>query len=297
MDMNYRYKNNKILLEPSDSFDIEHTLECGQCFRFNRLSEKEYVIVAFSKMLHITQSEMGVEFHPCTPVEFEGIWVPYFDLERNYSVIKDALSIDPVMRRAIGFAGGIRILKQEPWECLLSFIISQNMNIPRIKKLIGSLSERYGSYIDGFHAFPSLDQMRPVDEAGLIDCRTGFRAKYLFDAICKVAAGELILSDMAVMPTQQLRTALKSIYGVGDKVADCVSLFSFGRHEVFPMDIWIKRAMRQLYFDGRDMKPKDVFEFAKEKFGEHAGVAQQYLFYYMKEGYTKEHYEQIGGLL
>ena len=283
--MDYQYKGYKITLIGFDSFDIAETLECGQCFRFARKSHKEYAVIAFSKMLHIRQDAGVIEFYPCTDYEFENIWAPYFDLDRDYSAIKSCLLADPVMARAIGFAGGIRILKQDPWECLLSFIISQNMNIPRIKKLIATISEQYGDSLAGFHAFPSAGQMLPVGVEGLINCKTGFRAKYLFDAITKVANGELCLSAMANLPTIDLKKVLKSIYGVGDKVADCVLLFSFGRHEVFPMDVWVKRAMAQLYFKGQDIRAKDAYAFAQEKFGAHAGVAQQYLFYYMRENY------------
>ncbi|MCL2699011.1 MAG: hypothetical protein FWE68_01735 [Defluviitaleaceae bacterium] len=285
--MNYKYADNFITLADCDSFDISQTLECGQCFRYTRLSDRDYIIVAFSKMLRITQHGDVTEFYPCVPDEFEKIWVPYFDLRRDYSAIKRTLSADPVMARAIEFAGGIRILNQDPWECLLSFIISQNMNIPRIKKLIGTLSERYGSDMGEFYAFPSAEQILPAGVDGLTDCRTGFRAKYLFDAISKIADGKLDLSGMTALPTAELKTLLKSIYGVGNKVADCVLLFSFGRHEVFPMDVWIKRAMQQLYFDGREVRPKDAYIFAQEKFGSLAGVAQQYLFHYMRAGLGK----------
>lgn len=285
--MNFQYTNNRIIFADCDSFDIEQTLECGQCFRFTRLFEKEYRVVAFSKTVHIKQEAGITEFYPCTLDEFKKVWIPYFDLARDYSVIKTVLSSDPVMAHAIEFAGGIRILNQDPWECLLSFILSQNMNIPRIKKLIGTLSERYGNCMNGFHTFPSVEQMSPVGMQELIDCKTGFRAKYLFDAINKIALGEINLSAIATLPTGKLKETLRSIYGVGDKVADCVLLFSFGRHEVFPMDVWIKRALQKLYFDDREVRPKDAYAFAQEKFGAYAGVAQQYLFYYMRETYKK----------
>jgi N-glycosylase/DNA lyase len=280
--MNYKSIDNRIILTDCDSFDIAQTLECGQIFRFTRLAERDYIIVAFSKMLRIRQDEEITELSPCTPDEFENIWTDYFDLRRDYSAIKKTLAADPVMARAIGFAGGIRILNQEPWECLLSFIISQNMNIPRIKKLVGTLSERYGDHMDGYCSFPRAEQLLPAGVDGLIDCRTGFRAKYLFGAIKKVVAGELDMSRLAALPTAELRDELKSISGVGDKIADCVLLFAFGRHEVFPMDVWVKRAMRQLYFDDREVRPSDAYLFAQERFGAYAGVAQQYLFHYMR---------------
>lgn len=280
--MNYHSENNTITLSALDSFDIEQTLECGQCFRFTKVSDHEYIIIAFSKKLRISQHNGVTDFYPCGADEFEKIWIPYFDLDRDYSAIKDALAADPVMSRAIAFAGGIRILSQDPWECLLSFIISQNMNIPRIKKLIQALAERYGDCREDFYAFPSVEQILPAGVSGLTECRTGFRAKYLFDAITKVSDGSIVFSDLNGFSTAELKSALTAIYGVGDKVADCVSLFAFGRHEVFPMDVWVRRAMQELYFGGREVRHRDAYAFAQDKFGTHAGIAQQYLFHYMR---------------
>ncbi len=281
--MKYYEEDDKIVLEDFDSFDVEQTLECGQCFRFNKLGEREYVIIACSRVLHITQFEEKIEFYPCLREEFENIWINYFDLGRDYIEIKNILSKkDNILKKAVDFAPGIRILNQEPWECLISFIISQNNRIPMIKQVIRNISERYGTALGDYFLFPSLKQIEKADEKELMSCKTGFRAKYIIDAIKNVKSGNVDFEKLREVSTSGVREKLMEIKGVGEKVSDCVMLFSMGRRETFPTDVWVKRVMEYFYFDGADTKIKDIHSFAEEKFGEYAGFAQQYLFHYAR---------------
>ncbi|MBR1735569.1 MAG: 8-oxoguanine DNA glycosylase, partial [Firmicutes bacterium] len=180
--MKYISSENKIIMTDFDSFNIKEILECGQCFRFTPLSDMHYKIIAFGKVLYIRQTETSVEFYPCTLSEFENIWIDYFDLTTDYSLIKENLSGDEVLKTAITYAGGIRLLNQDPWECLISFIISQNNRIPMIKQVIKNISEKYGTLSDEEYLFPSLEQLTSCDIPSLMLCKTGFRAKYIRDA-------------------------------------------------------------------------------------------------------------------
>lgn len=263
-----------------DSFDIEQILECGQCFRFHKLDDHYYRIIAMNRVLYIQQSGGDVIFSPCNEEDFKAIWVKYFDLDTDYNKIKKILSKDNVLCKAIHYAPGIRILNQQPWECLISFILSQNNNITRIKNLIEAISVKYGTAIgQGFYAFPTVEQLSQVSEQELRDCKIGFRAKYIVSACQLVASSQVVLEDFDTMTTSQLRQKLMLIKGVGPKVADCVMLFSQRRKEVFPTDVWVKRVMQHFYFS-QEASMNEIHQYAYEHYKNHAGIAQQYLFYY-----------------
>lgn len=280
--MNYFEKADSVIMTAADSFDIEQILECGQCFRFEKLSEKEYRITAKNKVLFIKQKDDTVIFTPCNKKDFEEIWLDYFDLLRDYTYIKNKLSEDPILKEAANFGSGIRLLNQEPFECLVSFIISQNNRIPMIKKVIRNISEKWGEPLDGEYLFPSLESLKASDEKSLMECKTGFRHKYITDCIEKLSSGIISLEAIKTLPTPEAKAELMKIKGVGSKVADCVLLFSFGRHEVFPTDVWIKRVMEYFWFDGKDTPIADIHALAYKKWGDLAGFAQQYLFYYAR---------------
>ena len=286
--MKYFVKNNDIVLYEYDSFVISQTLECGQCFRFNCIGPENYVVIAFGKVLNIYQIGDSIIFSNTTEDDFKNIWCRYFDFDRNYSEIKKSISEnDEILTKAVEYAPGIRILNQERFECLISFIISQNNRIPMIKKVIENISRKYGKYIDTFedveyYAFPTQEELAQADEAGLMECKTGFRAKYIIDAVSRVLNGEIKL-DADGMSTDELRNMLMTIKGVGPKVADCTMMFSFGRCETFPTDVWVKRIMSELYFGGREASVKEIHQKADECFGEYAGYAQQYLFNYARQ--------------
>lgn len=279
---NYICCENGILLKEQDSFNIEQILECGQCFRFYKNEEMSYRIIARGRELFIKQSENGVFFYPCDINDFENIWVDYFDLNTDYNEIKNAVSTDEIMKKAVEYGEGIRLLNQEPYEALISFIISQNNNIPRIKGIIERMSEKYGTKYGGGYLFPTLEQLKGVSTEEIFELRVGFRARYIRDCLDKLILGEVDLYNTDCS-TEELCRELMQIKGVGQKVADCVMLFSMRRREVFPTDVWVKRVMSELYFGGEDTDIKSIHSLAAQKWGKYAGYAQQYLFYYARE--------------
>ncbi|MCC8097372.1 MAG: DNA-3-methyladenine glycosylase [Eubacterium sp.] len=238
--------------------------------------------MAENKVLYIKQDDNGILFYPCSKNDFENIWYDYFDLGTNYSEIKAVLSEDSVLKEAAAFGSGIRLLNQDPFECLISFIISQNNRIPMIQKVIGNISAKWGEKSGEDYLFPSLESLKASDCESLMECKTGFRHKYITDCLEKLSKGEISLEEIKNMDTAKAKEELMKIKGVGTKVADCVLLFSFGRREVFPTDVWIKRVMEYFYFDGKETQIKDIHAFVADKWGKYAGFAQQYLFYYAR---------------
>ncbi len=272
-------KNNDLIITELKDFNLREILECGQCFRFERLGDLRYTVTALGRTITACQQADTLTLYGCTEKEFKEKWYHYFDLETDYGEIKNTLSQnDEVMTAAIAYAGGIRLLNQDPYESLLSFIISQNNNIPRIKGIISAMSEKYGT--EG--AFPTLEQLLPVTAQELFDLKMGFRNKYIYDAVQCLSQKKVELHKLYTVDTDSARASLMQIKGVGPKVADCVLLFSLGHRNVFPIDVWVKRVMCQLYFNGREQSLKTISNFATEKWGNLAGYAQQYLFYYAR---------------
>lgn len=284
--MKAEYINNHVFITDYDSFDIGDILECGQCFRFEKIEDKHYTYISCGKVIEIKQDVSGkvIDFYPCTKEEFEKIWLDYFDFNRNYKDIKESLAkSDTILADAIDFAGGIRIMNQEFWDCLIAFIISQNKTIPMIKAVIKNIAKAYGTNIVGEnYKFPTAEQLIHVTQEELMPCKVGFRAKYIVDAVNKRFSGGLDEKVLSKMDTESLKKKLMEIYGVGVKVADCVLIFSLGRHEVFPTDVWVKRLMQYFYFENKETPIKEIYSFAQDKWGEYAGFAQQYLFHYAR---------------
>ncbi|MCL2396838.1 MAG: hypothetical protein FWC93_02110 [Defluviitaleaceae bacterium] len=270
------------------NFHITDILECGQCFRFQRLDDMHYLLVANGRALHVKQNKNELEFwydgNPLYEAEFVDIWVPYFDLGRDYAAILTKITHDdPVMQTAANFAPGIRILAQDPWEALISFIISANNRIPQIKQVVENISRRYGTHISGEnYAFPTIEQLAAATPEDLRQCKTGFRDKYILDAAQKAAAGMISMRRDVDTSTDDLRKTLLAVNGVGEKVAHCVLLFGYGRFDTFPVDTWVKRVMEQYYFDGKPTTPAQIHMLAQERFGPLSGFAQQYLFHYIR---------------
>ena len=252
-------------------FDLDAIFGCGQCFRWERAPDGSYQGIAFRKHLIVKQQGDMLLCSCADKAEFETVWRNYFDLDRDYGGIKSQLASDPVLKKAIGYAPGIRILRQEPWEALCSFIISQNNNIPRIRGIIARLCETFGDPIDGGYSFPAPAVLCRLDEEALAPLRCGFRARYILDAAKKAAKGEVDLGGLCSLPLSDARDALMKITGVGPKVADCTLLFGCGRLECFPADVWIKRVLACFYPGG--------FPDEYRIFG---GIAQQYLFHYAR---------------
>jgi len=253
-------------------FDLEQTLDCGQCFRWRKNADGSYSGVALGRELTVGQRGGDLIFHDTAPGDFRRLWRPYFDLDRDYGAVKRALCSDPVMRRAVDFCPGMRVARQEPWEALCTFIISQNNNIPRIKGIVQRLCEGFGRLLPGGgFAFPGPERLAGLQPQDLADIRSGFRARYILDAARLVHAGELELDTLYTLELARARESLMRVKGVGPKVAECALLYGLGRAECFPVDVWIARALEQLYPGG--------FPAA---FAPVAGIAQQYLFHYIR---------------
>lgn len=281
--MKAEFKNNNVYITDVQDFDLEQTFMCGQCFRWNKTSENSYTGVACGKVLKISVLDGVIVLHLTSCDDYYNIWEKYFDLPRNYGEIKKALAISEVMQKAISAGSGIRILRQDIWETIVSFIISASNNIPRIKKIITALCENFGEPLsDGLYSFPTPDRLRGITADELAPIRAGFRAKYIADAVSKIASGEVDINSLDDMDTIAAKKELLKINGIGNKVADCILLFALGRMEVFPVDVWIKNTMCKLYPD-RCSTILSIRTAGPEIFGSFCGIAQQYLFYYARE--------------
>lgn len=276
-------KNNTIIEDVSD-FNLAQTLECGQCFRLYKQEEQEYVVVAYEHLLHMKQEGNTLILFGCDKNTADKLWIPYFDLHRDYGAIKRyLLRKDSTLEEAINEKHGVRILNQEFHEMLISFIISQNKQIPHIKQLVKRISERYGTYLgnvcgEDYYSFPDVEALGKIKEENFREMKTGFRAPYLFDAAQKLSKGEISKELLYGLSEEETKKKLLEIKGVGDKVANCVMLFSLGFRSAFPIDVWIKRIMETLYFDGEDTPKENIKKFASQLYGEYGGYAQQYLF-------------------
>lgn len=269
----------------SDDFIPRHIFECGQCFRFAPQQDGSYTVVAKGKVINVSKKDEAIILKNATDNDVADIWYDYFDLGTDYSKIKKSLSIDKHLKESVKYGNGIRILNQDLWECIISFIISANNNIPRIQGIIERFCERYGEKITAFgstyYSFPDADRLSSVKKEDLSFLRAGYRDSYLIDAIYKVSSGEINLENIKNLNTTEAKKELLKIKGIGNKVADCILLFGNGRNETFPVDVWVKRSVGALYAD--EIKDMSIHEFAKNKFSDLAGYAQQYLFYYMRE--------------
>ena len=262
-------------------------MECGQCFHFLNTEESDnnytYLISSFNRGLKIEQKNGDLIFHDTTFDEYNSIWKEYFDLDRDYKSIKKEIGdASPELRDIIEKNSGIRLLNQDFFETLISFIISQNNQIPRIKKLVNDISEKWGSksfsYIDNIYNFPDAGTMDKVTEEELRELKTGFRAPYIVDAVSKFNSGEINEEELRQADTAECEKKLCIIRGVGNKVANCVMLFSLGKRDSFPIDVWMKRVLEQVYFNGEEKSKEYLFDFSKDKFGSLGGYAQQSLF-------------------
>lgn len=263
---------NRVRIEGVSDLDLAQTLDCGQSFRWTECEDGSFFGIAFEKSVRVKLEENTLYIENASKADFENIWYDYFDLSLDYGKIRAEISkIHPVLREAAKYAPGIRILRQEPYEALCTFIISQNNNIKRIKGIVQRICENFGEKIDGGYAFPTAESMAKLSPDDLAPLRAGFRNRYLIDAAQRVASGEVDLEKCRNCNYDEARAELMKITGVGVKVADCTLLFGLHRIEAFPVDVWMKRAMEKLF---PDMKPDD--------FGEYAGIAQQYIFHYSR---------------
>ncbi|MCP4256226.1 MAG: DNA-3-methyladenine glycosylase 2 family protein [Planctomycetes bacterium] len=258
-------------------FNLEYTLDCGQMFRINRGNDWYYVN-AQDKFFKIKQVGNTIEFHG---VDKEFI-IHFFSLNENLSKILKKINKDIYIKKSIDKYRGLRIIKQDSWECLISFICSSASNIPRIKSKLKAISEGFGKKVslDGVcnYAFPTPGNINNYKK--ILNAKTGFRAKYIYEANNSVNIKNL--NSLRILPYKSAKSELKKINGVGDKVADCVLLFSLGFNQAFPVDTWIKKTMQLLYFDNTTVSNEKIREFGLEYFGDYAGYAQQYLFMFSR---------------
>lgn len=271
----------KQILWSGADFSLSETLESGQCFRFEKDAETGAYTAFAGNRAGVFMQEGPNVFLCEGRVEDIPFWRQYFDLERDYGMLKKRLAADDaVMAEAVSHAPGIHMLRQEFFETLISFILSQNNHIPRIRGLAAKLCAEYGKEMESWSAFPTPEELSRADEESLRRLGCGFRAGYIADAVEKVCAGGYAAEELEQLETEELRARLMEIRGVGRKVADCVMLFSLGRYEVFPADVWIRRVMETAYFGGEPLSLQALQEMAAVRFGKDAGFAQQYLFHY-----------------
>ncbi len=265
-------KIEKITYTPSDGgiilrtdyLDLGKTLDCGQAFRWEALGEGKYHGYYVNRELYISEHDGGIFFENTTEDEFLNVWYDYFDLGTDWGEIRERLSQDPTLKLACEQCEGLRILRQDPWEGLIAFIISQNNNIPRIKSILAKLVEHFGG-------FPTAEALALETPDSLAFLHSGYRARYLIDAAKMVSGGEISLEACRKMSYPDAKKELMRICGVGNKVADCTLLYGLGFMEAFPVDVWIKRAVAKYYPDGLPECTKGI-----------EGIAQLFLFDYIR---------------
>lgn len=286
-------KEQKYKLRNVKSFELRDIFECGQCFRWNKQEDGSYTGVFKNNVLNVKKNKDEIIFEGICENDIQQTVKNYFDLNRNYEKIKEQLSkIDQNMKKSIEYGNGIRILNQDLWETIISFIISANNNIPRIKGIIERLSEKYGDEIkykgNKYYTFPTPEQLKNVTVEEYRKLGLGFRDIRLYETTKMILNKQVDIENMKNNPnTIEVREELLKLSGVGPKVADCILLFSdLKRFEVFPIDVWVRRVMNDLYIKNEDetkVNKKQIEKIANEKFGDLAGLAQQYLFYWRRE--------------
>ena len=286
-------QEQKYKIENIDSFDLKDIFECGQCFRWNKQEDGSYTGVVKNNILNVKKQDNQIIFQGICEDNIQKIVENYFDLNRDYEKIKKDLSkIDDNMKTSIEYGKGIRILNQDLWETIISFIISANNNIPRIKGIIERLSQKYGKEIiykgEKYYTFPTPEELKNVTVEEYRKLGLGFRDIRLYETTKMILEKEIDLEKLKENPnTKEVREELLKLSGVGPKVADCILLFSdLKRFEVFPIDVWVRRVMNDLYIKNEDenkVSKKQIEKIAEEKFGNLAGLAQQYLFYWRRE--------------
>lgn len=280
-------ESEKGLILREASFEPSHIFECGQCFNFHKEEDGSYTAVFMEKIINVLKlDDTSFLIRNISLEDFNDIFYDYFDLGLDYEAIKEEIAIDPVMEKATAYGYGIRILNQEVFETTISFIISANNQIPRIKKAVRIISERYGNFLGEYkgrkyYSFPTPEVLMKVKPEDLREyARVGFRDKRIVEASRMIYEGHL--EEANDLDTEDLRKRLIELPGVGPKVADCILLFAYHRRETFPVDVWIKRVMETLFIK-KEVPKKQVDDYARKYFGKNAGYAQQYLFYYGRE--------------
>ena len=285
-------KEQCYVLENEKSFNLKDIFECGQCFRWNKEEDESYTGIFENNVINVQSNGSKIIFKGICKENIQEVVTNYFDLNRDYTKIKNELSkIDDYMKNSIQYGEGIRILNQDLWETIISFIISANNNIPRIKGIIERLSKNYGNEIiwngKKYYTFPTAEELRYVSVEEYRKLGLGFRDIRVYETTQMILNKEVDLEKLFNEKTETVREELLKLSGVGPKVADCILLFStLKRFEVFPIDVWVRRVMNDLYIKNEDenkVSKKQILEIAENKYGNLAGIAQQYLFYWRRE--------------
>ena len=281
-------KDNLVILEDVENFDAKAIFTCGQAFRWYEEKNGSFTTVHLGRVLNVLNEDDKVIFKGTNLEEFNEIWIDYFDLNTDYQSIRKSLANNKILANAMEYGKGIRILNQNHFEMLISFIISANNMIPRIRKSIEVISMRYGKFIcqdenRKYYSFPTVDELSKATVEELREfAKVGFRDKRIFDTVNMIKNENIDFDGFENLETDNLREELLRFSGVGNKVADCIMLFSYKRGEVFPVDVWIKRVMEELFIK-EETPVKKISKEADRIFGKYAGYAQQYLFYYGRE--------------
>ena len=286
-------EEQRYVITDVDSFELRDIFECGQCFRWNAKDDGSYTGVIKNGVINVKKINNDVIFEGICNGNIADICRDYFDLNRDYNKIKTILSnVDEYLKESIEYGSGIRILNQDLWEMIISFIISANNNIPRIKGIIEKMSQKNGNKIvwkgKDYYIFPTIKQLSSASKDDLRALGMGFRDTYIFNTTNTIASGDINLEELHnEKDTSKVREKLLTLSGVGPKVADCILLFStLKRFDVFPIDVWVRRVMNDLYIKNEDetkVSKKEIEKLAKEKYGDLEGIAQQYLFYWRRE--------------
>ncbi|MRZ81610.1 8-oxoguanine DNA glycosylase [Paeniclostridium sordellii] len=281
-------KDNKVILEGVSDFDPKHIFECGQCFRWKDQGDGSYTGVAKGRVINVSREGDTIYLKNTNLEDFNNIWKDYFDLDTDYSKIKNKLrNMDEYLEKATEFGWGIRLLRQDPWEMIISFIISSNNRIPMIQKAIKNLSREYGTYIgsyegEDYYDFPTPQQLSKASIEEIRACSTGFRDKYIKSTTEEVIKNNDDVYSYRNLSTEDCIKELLKFNGIGPKVGDCIALFGMQKYDTFPVDVWVKRVMQEFYVED-DMSLPKIRKYAIDKFGDLSGFAQQYLFYYARE--------------
>ena len=283
MYTDYEIKNGTLTVRGIDRIDIERSCACGQSFRWKKDGDG-FVAPALGRVVRVCQNDCDISIYPCKKGE-EKDWLAYFDLDRDYAAIEKRLSVDEQLSMCIGSASGIRVFAQEPFETLITFIISANNNIGRIAGIVERLCALCGekAELDGkeYYLFPKPESIAALEESELVRIGSGYRAPYIKKSAAIIAGGYQ-LEKLRDMPLDIARKELLKFPGVGPKVADCVLLFGLGHTDTFHVDVWIGRAMSEIYFDGESPKKKQL-EAAIRALGSESGIVQQYIFHYARQ--------------
>ena len=287
-------KEQKLILKNVDCFELDHIFDCGQCFRWNKQEDGSYIGVISSGVLRVSKNKKDVIFEGILEGDINSIVYDYFDLGTDYNKFKKVLSqIDNNMKKSVEFGSGIRILNQNLWEMIISFIISANNNIPRIKGIIERISKKVGKKVQWngveYYLFPTVEELSNLTVSDLRSLGTGFRDKRIYKTTEMILKKEIDLEKLEMSNnTEEIRDELLKLDGVGEKVADCIMLFALKRFDAFPIDVWVRRVMNTLYIHNEDetkVSKKDIKDTANNLFGDIQGIAQQYLFYWARSNF------------